>query len=711
MSLMDMSLPEIFDEGGLLSKVIPGYTPRKPQIQAVATIQKAYENMEHGLIEAGTGTGKSFIVLFAALHWAKANQKKAVLSLPSQILQEQLYKGDVPAVQKMLEYVEEEVKFALAIGRGNFLSLRKVTNLYNKIKKQMQTNHRQTVLTNEEFDQFKKITDALNNPDAMGYKGDVEFVPSDSLWSKVASTTDTCLGEKCPFYEQCYYFKNKKKVADADVIVSNNALLFADMAQKVEMGFDATASLPPYHLLVFDESHNLEKDATNFFKKEISSKELLDAVVAMRNNAELQPYLTDKDNIELQKLISEIKKVMAVINKFLFGYIEQRKKQDYYRKNQEESAVQNEIVLTKAQLNNIEKYFKALELIFAKYLVFMKKVIKKMKDNDNPSNKQILLQKRVFKLIGNIESIVKKSSQCVEYDRENLYFLEKELVEGYMGVDALPIWRLTTTPINLGKTFQKNMFNVCDHVILLSATISTNNNFEFFRSRLGFKPEDSVQELIVDSPFDYPNQGKVYLFENSPDTKMVKEFEDFTADATYKILQNTSGGTFILFTSTAAMKRCYDAIAEKVETELNIKCLMQGQDSKSMIIQRFRDYQKEGSGYKSAILFAGSSFWEGVSVEGKDLQNIIITKLPFPVPTDPIIKARCEFLEEQGINSFKEYLVPLATIPLKQGFGRLIRKITDKGNIFMLDNRLVKAKYKDQILNSLPNFIYNKIKM
>jgi ATP-dependent DNA helicase DinG len=367
--------------------------------------------------------------------------------------------------------------------------------------------------------------------------------------------------------------------------------------------------------------------------------------------------------------------------------------------------------LSGADIEQMKKYFEALKIVFKEYLILNRMIARNLKSIDKPSNSQVLLYKKVMGNNSKVENVIKKCDSIFEgFNKEYLYFLNKELLENYQNLDKLPVWVITKTPINLGEIFQKYMFKTCDHVIALSATISTNGNFDFYRSRLGFKPTDVVQELIVDSPFDYYNQGKAYLFENSPDASD-PSFEDFIVGSTENILQKTRGGTFILFTSNASMKRCYDRLVDKIENELNIKCLMQGQDSKSVIIRKFREYQKPGSGYKSAILFAGSSFWEGVSVEGDDLMNVIITKLPFPVPNDPIINARCEYLKEKGINPFSEYMVPLAIIPLKQGFGRLIRTIHDRGNIFMFDNRLVKAKYKDQILNSLPRFQYIQLKV
>lgn len=712
-SLKEMTLPEMFEVGGLLSKVIPGYTPRTPQIQATETIQRAFDNLRHAIIEAGTGTGKSYIVLLAAILWAIKNQKKAVISLPSQILQEQLYKSDLGKVMDMMEHVEESPKVALAIGRNNFLCLRKVTQLYEAVTKQLKERNYQTLLTTDELEQFKAITKKLNDPTSLGYKGDVDFEPDSKLWVKIQSSTDTCIGEKCPFYNDCYYFKNKKLIDEANVVISNNALLFSDMVVKMEGGFDKSGTLPPYHLLIFDESHNLEKDATNYFKNEISYKELLNTLLVISKSDIMDRYVKGSELEKFRSIVQKMKQLLTATSNYLFSFIELKHKQMANRNNQSEESIQNNnIVLSEEDIKKMKRYFDVLKTVFKEYSLFIKGIERQLKEIKNPSAQETLSYKKILSLSSKVQSIINKCQ--IVFDNidtnESLYFIKKEVTDDFQELDKFPIWIITKTPINLGTTFQRNMFNTCDHVILLSATISTNNNFQFFRSRLGFAPDEKVEELIVDSPFDYQNQGIVYLFKNGPDTSD-KAYEPYIIDNTYEILSKTEGGTFILFTSTASMQRCYAALANKIETNLNIKCLMQGQDSKSAIIKKFRDFQKPGSGYKSAILFAGSSFWEGVSVEGDDLMNVIITKLPFPVPTDPIIKARCEYIDKQaGAKiSFEEYLIPLATIPLKQGFGRLIRTNKDRGNIFMLDNRLVKARYKEKILNSLPDFVYKVI--
>lgn len=705
LSLKHMTLPEVFDVGGLLSKVIPGYEPRKPQIDAAAVIQSAYDDNTHALIEAGTGTGKSYIVLFATALWAVKNGKKAVLSLPSQILQEQMYKEDVPKALEALEFAVENVKFALAIGRGNFICNYKAKELETQIKNDLKNGRKPYGLTDLEFQQFKEITEALNNPNALGYKSDVSFVPEDNLWSKIQCTSDTCIGKGCPLFEECYYFKNKKRIDEADVIISNNALLFADMSTKEEIGFDKPASLPPYHLLVFDESHNLEKDATNYFKKEISLEELL-SIMKRTKNPSIVKYINDKEKEDFNKIVSRIAKLLKQMGGYIFPFLDKKLKQEAARAKSK-TIIEKEIVLNEADVTKLEKYFLTLRAAFTVYLNFILKIENKVKEIRNPSNQEVLVQKKIAGIRGSVENLIKKINNIFAgYTREDLFFLERYSSETINNLN--PYWRITKTPINLGKTFQKNMFDVCDHVICLSATISTNGNFNFFRSRLGFKPTDNVKEFIVDSPFDYPNQGKVFLFKNSPPANDPK-FNDFIVDATKKIMSKTKGGAMLLFTSTSAMDYCFSKLSPYLEHELGIKCLKQGQDSKSAIIRKFKEAQQEGSGYNNAILFAGSSFWEGVSIPGDDLMNVIITKLPFPVPSDPIIKARCDYLEEQGLNPFNEYMLPQATIPLKQGFGRLIRTTKDRGNIFMLDNRLVEKKYAVKILKSLPNFKYYMI--
>jgi ATP-dependent DNA helicase DinG len=708
LKLRDMQLPDIFKSGGLLSKVVPGYIPRLPQIQATETIQDAFDKRLHALIEAGTGTGKSYIVLFAAVYWAIKNGKKVVISLPSQVLQEQLFKLDVPRVLEALDFVEEDVKIALAIGRGNYVCLRKVDKLYNQIKQQIKSTGKQTLLSNEELLQFKEITLSLNKENILGYKGDLEFVPDDKLWSKIYSSTDSCIGKKCAFYEDCHYFKSKKKVEEADVIISNNALLFADMSQKIEMGFDNNASLPPYNFLMFDEAHNLENSATSFFKQEINQTDILDVVLSITKNQNLSNYIDDK--VKFNKMVTNIAKILNSTGKYIFPFID-RKDTQYRARNKktQDDPPMEEIILTRMELEALSKYFKGIKVIFKEYLDVMNIIEKKIKDIQEPTELQMLEFKRLTSIKHTIGSIIKKCDDIFnDFNAENLYFLKKTILDKYKDLSKYSVWTISKTPINLGNTFQKYMFNTCDHVIMLSATISTDGNFDFFRSRLGFKPTDQIKELVVDSPFDYAKQGIVYLFKNAPDSKST-EFENFINEQTFKILQKTSGGTFKLFTSTALMDRSYAKLAYRIENELGIKCLKQGQESKSMIIQRFREYQQPGSGYKSAILFAGNSFWEGVSVEGTDLMNVIITKLPFPVPTDPIISARCRYLDSIGINSFNKYIIPLATIPLKQGIGRLIRDKGDRGNIFIYDSRLCNASYKDKILNSLPGFLFKNI--
>ncbi|HEY4978916.1 MAG TPA: ATP-dependent DNA helicase, partial [Candidatus Acidoferrum sp.] len=622
------SMRDIFGPGGLLDRcMIGGYEHRPAQLEMAEAVHDAFANHHHAIVEAGTGTGKTLAYLLPAI----CSGRRVVISTATKSLQEQLYQKDVPFLQR---HFAQDLKAAVMKGRNNFLCRSKLHSLAD-----------QPMLRGmEEVDAFRQIRDWAKLTET-GDRSELTFLPDDSeLWSRIDARRDTCTGQKCPEYNQCFVTAMHQRAKDADLIIVNHHLFFADLALKHD---DFGSILPEYSAVVFDEAHEMEDVASDYFGQQISNfrfEELArDADHTMRLTHQATPSLLRRTQRIREK------------SRNFFDCFPPRDGRFAFSRPEREAFVEQNREAYDALLNAL----KAMETEFAALTQKPEELLR--------------IARRSFEIRQEFSSLFESNEKnCVYwYERRN------------KGVF------LAATPIDVSQILREKLFEAFDTIILTSATLTVGNRFDYIRNRLGL---DHSKENALPPEFDYPNQALLYLPQRMPDVRD----PGFAAQATeeiVKLLELSQGRAFCLFTSYAQMNDLFERVKNRVEFPL----FLQGTAPRSVLLERFKNTP-------NAVLFATSSFWQGVDVPGDQLSCVIVDRLPFAVPSDPIVAARVRALQEDGHNPFSEFQVPQAVLSLKQGFGRLIRSKTDRGVLALLDTRISRMPYGRIFLGSLPPY-------
>jgi ATP-dependent DNA helicase DinG len=622
----EITVEGIFGPGGLLEKRHGGYEFRASQLAMAKIADEAFAKHQHVVIEAGTGTGKTLAYLIPAIR----SGRRVVVSTATKSLQEQLFEKDVPFLQK---HFAPNLKAALMKGRANFLCRQKVNQMEG-----------QSVLKGiDEIDWFSQIKDWAKLTET-GDRSELTFLPDDAeLWNRIDARSDLCTGRKCPEFQRCFITTMHQRAEEADLIIVNHALFFADLAMRQD---DFGSILPEYAAVVFDEAHEIEGVASDYFGRQISSYRFEE----LGRDAESTLRVLQIDAAPLRKQLTRTRerarsffeKFPEREGRFPFGPAERRAFLDQNREAYDDLA---------SALKRVEAELSALA------------------------------QKP--------EEVMALARRAAEMRRELVFLLESE-EKSYV------YWYerrgrgvfLAATPIDVSEILREKLFDQFDTVVLTSATLAVGGRFDYMKQRLGVLP---ANESVLPQEFDYPTQALLYI-PSLPDVR-ASNFAAAAADEIARLLGISQGRAFCLFTSYTQMRDLY----ERVSGRLKFPFLLQGTAPKSILLDRFRTTP-------NAVLFATSSFWQGVDVPGAQLSCVIIDKLPFAVPSDPVVAARVRALEEDGRNAFAEYQVPEAVLALKQGFGRLIRSKTDRGILSILDNRIRRMAYGRIFLESLPEY-------
>lgn len=616
-----------FDEKGLLASTIKGFSPRAAQNKMAEAVTNAIAKSENIVIEAGTGTGKTFGYLVPAL---RAN-KKTIISTGSKTLQDQLYQKDLPIIQKALNY---HGKIVLLKGRRNYLCLERLHNFL--VSSSLQSGKE----SKKEYVIIQRFANATQTGDISECSNVSE---SHEIWNNLTTTNETCLGSECAEYENCFVAKARKNAMNADIVVVNHHLFLADVILK-ESGFGEL--IPTADVIIFDEAHQIPDLACQYFGKQLTSKFLLDLAKEI-----MLAYRTEiKDERQLQVCSEQLQKVTQDFRVLLFN-----DKQLYGRGDLRE--------LFKNK--SIKEQFRAILTT----LEFCHEVLNKNKGRSKALDKSLENCKDGITLIAQLEQ-VEITGFSYSYEAKNSYF------------------NLAITPLSVAKEFSHIIHIRAKSWIFTSATLSVNHKFDYFTHRLGLS---KTKTLLLESPFDYSNQTLFCVPRYLPDVN----HPDFSVDLVKTlapVIQANKGRCFLLCTSYFMMNQ----LAQQFKTTLELPILVQGEQNKSELLQKYLELG-------NALLIATSSFWEGVDVRGDLLSCVIIDKIPFTSPEDPLMKARTEDLKLRNIDSFNLLQIPEAVITLKQGVGRLIRHHDDKGAIIICDNRLVNKKYGSIFLNSLPS--------
>ncbi len=635
-------MEEIFGSQGLFAKFLGDYEHRAGQIKMAEAVLRAFEEKKHLIVEAGTGTGKTLAYLVPAIAAALGKNKRVIISTGTKNLQEQLMEKDIPFLQKVLP---KKFTAAYMKGRSNYACLYRIKKAES-----------QPILEGlDEMDYFDEVRHWSRETET-GDRAELTELPENiSFWSRINAKSETCLGQKCPDFEPCFITRMRERADEADIVIVNHHLFFADLNVR---GNQYGKVLPDYGAVIFDEAHLIEDIAADYFGFQISSFQIDELV----RDADALPIT---DAIAVRDFTKLGAKIVGLADQFWIRFTQTRNQDGRF-------PLLPNAFAQKTRNGDIEAtplgeaYF-ALDSALERLETATDVYAEKMTEAEN-------LLKRIRQTRFDLEFIVTQS------EKNYVYWLEKR------GRGMF----LRASPIDVSSLLQDKLFDKTETVILTSATLSTNGKFDFIKDRLGLDDPKKTESLLAPSAFDYQKQAIIYIPKAMPDPR-APEFNQVAANEIIKLINITKGHAFVLCTSNYSMNALYEQVSQRV----NFPCLVQGSMSKAGLLERFKST-------KNAVLFATSSFWQGVDVRGEQLSCVIIDKLPFAVPSDPIVAARTKFIDENGGKSFFDYSVPQAVISLKQGIGRLIRSKTDKGVIALLDTRLRTKSYGRDFLNSLP---------
>jgi ATP-dependent DNA helicase DinG len=622
-----ISIEQIFGAGGLLEKRHPGYEFRGSQLEMARIADEAFQKHQHVVIEAGTGTGKTLAYLIPAIR----SGRRVVISTATKSLQEQLFQKDIPFLQK---HFAPNLKAALMKGRSNFLCREKVHQMVG-----------QPVLKGiDEVDWFSQIKDWEKLTET-GDRSELTFLPDDAeLWHRIDARSDLCTGKKCAEFQNCFITAMHQRAQEADLIIVNHALFFADLAIRKD---DFGSILPEYSAVVLDEAHEIEDVASDYFGRQVSSYRFDE----LARDAENTLRVLQISAPQLRRHLSR----MRERGHSFFETFPEREGRFPFEQAERSAFLQR----------NLESYEELARAV--------KRVETELSALSPKPEEVLTLARRAADIRRELEFLLESE------EKSYVYWYERR------GKGVF----LAATPIDVSQILRERLFDQFDTVVLTSATLAVGGRFDYLKQRLGVLP---ANEKVLPQEFDFREQALLYIPRTMPDVRDAK-FSASAAEEITQMLEISEGRAFCLFTSYVQMKDVHQRVSGRVKFPL----LLQGTAPRTVLLDRFRSTP-------NAVLFATASFWQGVDVPGAQLSCVIIDKLPFAVPSDPIVAARVKALQEDGRNPFAEYQVPEAVLALKQGFGRLIRSKTDRGILAILDNRIQRMQYGRIFLESLPPY-------
>jgi ATP-dependent DNA helicase DinG len=617
-------LEKIFGPDGWLARRHPNYEFRPEQLEMAESVEAALENRRHLIAEAGTGTGKTLAYLVPILR----SGRRVVVSTGTKNLQEQLFFKDVPFLQKLFP----KLRVTLMKGRQNYLCRQKLYDI-----------EKQPVLNGlEEVDQYARIREWERHTET-GDRAEVPGLPDASeLWSRIDARSETCTGQKCQQFERCFITWMHQRAAESDVIIVNHYLFFADLALKQN---EYASLLPDYEAIVFDEAHDLEDVATQYFGIQASNYRVEELARDTETTLRMK-------GIESADVLAAVRELRRHSEQFfeLFPRADVRTSFD----NRE---------------TFLEQHHRAYSSLL-NALVRIETELTRLKDRPEEINN---LARRASELRNALVLVL-------ESKERNFVFWWERRGRGVF---------LQASPIDVSGILRELLFEKVQPIILTSATLAVSGNFDYLKRRLGL---ENAKEKILASHFNYAEQAMLYTPLHLSDPRE-PDFARLAAEEVVQILKATKGRAFVLFTSHSQMREVY----ERVRSRLRYPMLLQGTAPRTELLDMFRSKPH-------AVLFATSSFWQGVDVQGQQLSAVIIDRLPFAVPSDPVVAARIRIINEDGGNAFQDYQLPQAVIALKQGFGRLIRSQRDRGVLTILDQRIVRKPYGQVFFESLPAY-------
>jgi ATP-dependent DNA helicase DinG len=637
----EYTLYQFFAPGGLLSRTHPAYEFRRGQLQMAQAVEEALAERRHLIVEAGTGTGKTLAYLMPVIR----SGKRVLISTGTKNLQEQLFYKDVPFLEQALfPKGESKLRVCYMKGRANYLCRKKLYDLTD-----------QPVLSGlEEIEQYRAIA-AWEKTTQTGDRAELAALPEASaLWPKLDARADTCLGQKCSAWEKCFITEMHRRAMESDIIIVNHHLFFADLAIKQASEYAPDAGiLPEVGAVIFDEAHELEDVAGSYFGVSVSNLRFEEIARDVEASLQRTHLLSSSVQGATRSLRERSQFFFALLPPGEGRFAFQNRREFLEENGDEFIGLMQALTRLSSELHNLPQK-----------------------------------PEEVFNFIRRIDELRVQLGFLMEsVDRNTVFWIERRGGRG-TSRDKRNVF-LQATPIDVAPILKSCLFDQLECAVLTSATLAVGGGFEYIRSRLGL---EHAREVVLPSHFDYENQAVLYVPPDLPDPR-TPQFTGRAADRIRRLLEVTRGRAFCLFTSYAQMNEIY----QRLLGELEFPMLLQGDAPKSALLEEFRVTP-------NAVLFATSSFWQGVDVQGEQLSCVIIDRLPFAVPSDPVVAARVQSVDDAGGNAFFQYQVPAAVITLKQGFGRLIRSLHDRGLLCLLDNRILKKQYGRVFLDSLPRY-------
>jgi ATP-dependent DNA helicase DinG len=636
---------QFFAPGGLLSQAHPQYEFRRGQLQMADGVERALSERRHLIVEAGTGTGKTLAYLLPVIR----SGKRVIISTGTKNLQEQIFFKDIPFLEQYL-FGGKPVRLRVCYmkGRNNYLCRQKLYDLTD-----------QPVLNGlEEIEHFRQIAEWEPVTDT-GDRAQLKGLPENSqLWPKLDARADRCTGQKCAQWERCFITEMRRRAIESDIVIVNHHLFFADLALRQGSAPDGGV-LPEFSAVIFDEAHELEDVASSYFGVTVSNLRFEELARDIESQLQQKQAMTAGLLQALARLRERARFFFSLLpqgeGRFAFSHRAQ-----FLEKNSDDYD---------AVMQALGGVFRLLETLPQK-------------------------PEEVFGFARRTQELQTQLAFILESEDKNTVFWIDHRGEGRRVRGGQSHILLQAAPIDVSQILKQTLFEHVETAVLTSATLAVvgppgQGSFEYIRQRVGL---EHARELVLPSHFDYPNQAIFYVPPDLPDPRS-PAFARAAAEKIFRLLEITQGRAFCLFTSYSQMHDIHDRLLG----ELPFPMLLQGTAPKNALLDEFR-------ATANAVLFATASFWQGVDVQGEQLSCVIIDRLPFAVPNDPVVAARIRAIEEAGGNAFFEYQVPAAVIALKQGFGRLIRSVKDRGLLALLDNRLLKQRYGRVFVESLPAY-------
>ena len=686
-------LSDILAPGGSLSEFYEAFEDRPGQREMLEVVTHQFNQGGVAIIEAGTGTGKSLAYLLPAAYWSRNNKERTVISTNTINLQEQLTTKDLPLVRAL----GGDVEWALVKGRGNYVSIRRAL---------LASDAQRSLFDDDRSDEMTALLSWLKTT-TDGSLSDLPFTPEPETWEEVRSDPDICLRSRCPHFQECHYQRSRRQAASADLLIVNHHMLFTDLAvRRATLNWTASAVLPSYNRIVLDEAHNIEDAATSHLGVEVTRRGLYRVLSRLERSGRgvlsaVYDQITtgSEQRRELQERIeTRVRPALAQARLEVEGFIDTV--EEFLPSDKSTVRIGSSGVGELAERDEVGEQLSASLNALTTLERELSELGARIELDENISDG---LEGRLLDL----RAITRRLAAARH--GLGLVFTPGEKAGRYVrwlelrGRGRRSNLVMSAAPIDLGDLLVESLFSRVETTILTSATLATRKNFSFLRKRIGLHKEQldrynldcEVNDHIILSPFNFQDQTILAVPTDLPAAEEGSgEFYKAIAEVTEQVATLSDGGLFVLFTSYAALIQVGELL-RLIGADSRWPLFIQGEDDRHRLLQRFVEHGR-------GILLGTASFWEGVDVPGDPLRGLIIQKLPFKVPTEPVTAARMEAIQGAGQDGFQEYMLPHAALRLKQGFGRLIRSKSDRGAVVLLDDRLVTKQYGHYLRNSLP---------